>query len=143
MSPSCCNSGAGHHGDSVSSWSEILLQTVVKFNESAPWLTVGLVTTVVLKQIKLPTITVRRFLTFAGPDPSFLELFSLCFTASLLGLATPLCSCGAIPMAIGLAAFLPTATEAIIQLPPVGKRGLAMALFSQCFAISALLGVIT
>lgn len=103
MSPSCCNSGAGHHGDSVSSWSEILLQTVVKFNESAPWLTVGLVTTVVLKQIKLPTITVRRFLTFAGPDPSFLELFSLCFTASLLGLATPLCSCGAIPMAIGLA----------------------------------------
>ena len=41
------------------------------------------------------------------------------------------------PLAFGLAAFLPTATEAIIQSTPVYRQGLAMALFSQCFAISA------
>ncbi len=42
-----------------------------------------------------------------------------------------------IPLAIALAAFLPTATEAIFQNTPNKKRGIAMALFSQCFAISA------
>ena len=44
-----------------------------------------------------------------------------------------------IPLSFGLAAFLPTATEAIIQVPPIEHRGIAMAMFSQCFAISALL----
>ncbi len=40
--------------------------------------------------------------------------------------------------AIGLAAFLPTATQAVIEGTPSSKRGIAMALFSQCFAITAL-----
>ena len=31
-----------------------------------------------------------------------------------------------------------TATEAVVELTPVGHGGLAMALFSQCFAVSAL-----
>lgn len=44
-----------------------------------------------------------------------------------------------LPLALGLAAFLPTATEAVIELTPVEHQGLAMALFSQCFAISSLL----
>jgi MFS family permease len=42
------------------------------------------------------------------------------------------------PLALGLAAFLPTATEAVIELTPAEHQGVAMALFSQCFAISSL-----
>ena len=42
-----------------------------------------------------------------------------------------------LPLAIALAAFLPTATESIIQESSLDKRGLALAMFSQCFAISA------
>jgi len=43
-----------------------------------------------------------------------------------------------LPLALGEAAFLPTATEAVVELSPTEHQGLAMALFSQCFAISAL-----
>lgn len=43
-----------------------------------------------------------------------------------------------LPLAIGAAAFLPTATEAVVEITPVAHRGLAMALFSQCFALSGL-----
>ena len=101
MSPSCCNSNSSSNGMS-STWSEIIILTGTKFNESLPWLTVGLVITVILQQVKLPTVNVRRFLTFTSKDPTFFELVSLCLMASLLGLATPLCSCGAIPLSIGL-----------------------------------------
>jgi len=44
-----------------------------------------------------------------------------------------------LPLALGEAAFLPTATEALVELSPSHRQGLAMALFSQCFAISALI----
>ncbi len=43
-----------------------------------------------------------------------------------------------LPLALGAAAFLPIATEAVIELSPREHQGLAMALFSQCFALSAL-----
>lgn len=42
-----------------------------------------------------------------------------------------------LPLALGAAAFLPTATEAVVELSPPEHRGVAMALFSQCFALSA------
>ena len=42
-----------------------------------------------------------------------------------------------LPVALGEAAFLPIATEAVVELTPVDHQGLAMALFSQCFAISS------
>ncbi|MFM2080378.1 MAG: hypothetical protein RLZZ589_1067 [Cyanobacteriota bacterium] len=42
-----------------------------------------------------------------------------------------------LPIALGEAAFLPTATEALVELSPARHGGLAMALFSQCFALSA------
>nr|WP_186593833.1 MFS transporter [Synechococcus sp. RS9909] len=42
-----------------------------------------------------------------------------------------------LPMAFAEAAFLPTAAEAMVEETPLQHRGLAMALFSQCFAISA------
>ena len=41
-------------------------------------------------------------------------------------------------MAFAQAAFLPTATEAVIEETPPSHRGFAMALFSQCFAVSAI-----
>jgi hypothetical protein len=44
-----------------------------------------------------------------------------------------------VPLAVGAAAFLPTATEAVVERTPAPHRGLAMALFSQCFALSGLL----
>lgn len=44
-----------------------------------------------------------------------------------------------LPLALGMAAFLPTATEAVIELTPASHQGVAMALFSQCFALSGLL----
>lgn len=44
-----------------------------------------------------------------------------------------------LPMALAQAAFLPTATEAVIEETPLAHRGLAMALFSQCFALSAVI----
>ncbi|MFN9530260.1 MAG: MFS transporter [Cyanobacteriota bacterium] len=43
-----------------------------------------------------------------------------------------------LPLAIGAAAFLPTATEAVVELTPEPHRGLALACFSQCFALSGL-----
>ncbi|MGB5134680.1 MAG: MFS transporter [Prochlorococcaceae cyanobacterium] len=43
-----------------------------------------------------------------------------------------------LPLAVGQAAFLPIATEAVIEVTPEEHQGVAMALFSQCFAISAL-----
>jgi MFS family permease len=44
-----------------------------------------------------------------------------------------------VPLALGEAAFLPTATEAVVELTPPEHQGMAMALFSQCFALSALM----
>ena len=42
-----------------------------------------------------------------------------------------------LPLALGAAAFLPIATEAVVELSPLHRQGLAMALFSQCFAVSS------
>jgi MFS family permease len=35
-----------------------------------------------------------------------------------------------------MACFLPTATEAVVERSPIEHQGLALALLSQCFAIS-------
>ena len=48
-----------------------------------------------------------------------------------------LISLAMVPLAFGEAAFLPSAAEAMVEETPLQHRGLAMALFSQCFAISA------
>ena len=44
-----------------------------------------------------------------------------------------------IPMAFGLAAFLPLATASIISQTPLPRRGFAISMFSQCFAVSSVL----
>jgi len=75
-----------------------------------------------------------------------LRLSLVAFAAGALLLALSGFSAGAglalvllaqVPLAVGLAAFLPTATEAVVELSPPAHQGLAMALFSQCFAVSA------
>ncbi len=58
--------------------------------------------------------------------------------SSLFASGTALVLAALLPMAFAQAAFLPTATEAVIEETPPEHRGLAMALFSQCFAISAI-----
>ncbi|MFM7394415.1 MAG: MFS transporter, partial [Cyanobium sp.] len=45
-----------------------------------------------------------------------------------------------LPLALAEAAFLPTASEAVVELTPPSHRGLALALFSQCFAVSSFVG---
>jgi MFS family permease len=80
------------------------------------------------------------------PVASGLGLSLVCFSAgaALLGLSVfsqqglLLVLLALVPLALGEAAFLPTATEAVVELSPPGHGGLAMALFSQCFALSAL-----
>ena len=63
---------------------------------------------------------------------------SLIALSSLLENGTVLVLAALLPMAFAQAAFLPTATEAVIEETPPEHRGIAMALFSQCFAISAI-----
>ena len=62
--------------------------------------------------------------------------------SSLWSLGAILIVTAQLPIAFGLAAFLPTATEAIIQEAPINRQGFSMALFSQCFAISAFISPI-
>ena len=58
--------------------------------------------------------------------------------SSLFETGTALVLLALLPMAFAQAAFLPTATEAVIEETPPEHRGLAMALFSQCFTVSAI-----
>ena len=74
-----------------------------------------------------------------------LRLSLLCFSGGTTLMALSALSEGGLGLvvlalvllAFGQAAFLPTATEAVVELSPKGHGGLAMALFSQCFALSA------
>ena len=74
-----------------------------------------------------------------------LRLSLLCFSGGTALMALSALSEGGLGLvvlalvllAFGQAAFLPTATEAVVELSPKGHGGLAMALFSQCFALSA------
>ena len=45
---------------------------------------------------------------------------------------------GLIPITIAIAIFLPTATEAIIEIAPKEYRGISMSIYSQCYGISFL-----
>lgn len=79
------------------------------------------------------------------PVGTGLTLSLICFAVGggLLALSAltphglPVLLLAQVPVALGAAAFLPTATEAVVELSPLHRQGLAMALFSQCFAISA------
>ena len=72
-----------------------------------------------------------------------LSLIAFALGSALIGLSalspigTGLVMTALLPMAFAQAAFLPTATQAVVVETPEEHRGLAMALFSQCFAMSA------
>ena len=72
-----------------------------------------------------------------------LSLVSFGIGCALLGVSalsstgTGIVMTALLPIAFAQAAFLPTATEAVVEETPPEHRGLAMALFSQCFALSA------
>ncbi|MFM7548429.1 MAG: MFS transporter, partial [Cyanobacteriota bacterium] len=68
---------------------------------------------------------------------SFAVGTALLAASSLSGRGVVLVLLAQLPLAFGEAAFLPIATEAVIELTPEAHQGLAMALFSQCFALSA------
>ncbi|MFM7651944.1 MAG: MFS transporter [Vulcanococcus sp.] len=72
-----------------------------------------------------------------------LAMFSLGTTMLALSALLPqgmaLVVLAQLPIALGEAAFLPTSTQAVVELSPARHGGLAMALFSQCFALSALI----
>jgi MFS family permease len=78
------------------------------------------------------------------PVTTGLNLSLLSFAAGNLLLAASALSAGGLgllllaqlPLAFGVTAFLPTATEAVVERCPLEHQGLAMALLSQCFAIS-------
>ncbi len=57
--------------------------------------------------------------------------------SSLVPRGLPLLLLAQLPLAAASAAFLPTASEAVVEVTPVAHQGMAMALFSQCFAIGA------
>ncbi len=79
----------------------------------------------------------RLSLTFLGIGCLFLSL------SSKLTHGIYLIIIALISIAIGLTSFLPTATEGIVQASSKSNRGIAMALFSQCFGISAVIAPIT
>ncbi len=75
--------------------------------------------------------------------------FKLCLTLILIGLiflslsnfllnGYLLILSSFIPLTISLCIFLPSASDAIIKTSPIKYRGFAIALYSQCFGISAL-----
>ncbi|MDM7953156.1 MAG: MFS transporter [Cyanobium sp. CZS 25K] len=80
------------------------------------------------------------------PVTTGLNLSLLCFTAGNLLLAASAFSerglalllLAQLPLALGVASFLPTVTEAVVECSPIEHQGLALALLSQCFAISGL-----
>ena len=66
----------------------------------------------------------------------FIGNLALCLS-SLYSNGIILTAIGLIFVSIGLASFLPTATEAVVRICPQEKRGISMAIYSQCFGISA------
>eukprot|EP00183_Erythrolobus_madagascarensis_P000711 CAMPEP_0185848310 /NCGR_PEP_ID=MMETSP1354-20130828/3245_1 /TAXON_ID=708628 /ORGANISM="Erythrolobus madagascarensis, Strain CCMP3276" /LENGTH=458 /DNA_ID=CAMNT_0028548697 /DNA_START=15 /DNA_END=1391 /DNA_ORIENTATION=- len=80
-----------HHGHQhVSSFQSKLS---AELQEAIPWVTAGVLLVGVLSVVPLPLEILRNELSKRGP-------FSL-FAAAVVGFATPLCSCGALPLAAG------------------------------------------
>ncbi|KGG12205.1 putative multidrug efflux transporter [Prochlorococcus sp. MIT 0601] len=74
----------------------------------------------------------------------YISLLNFSIGCLLLGLSNIfkggliIAAIGLVPISIGLASFLPTATEVIVQISPINYRGLSMAIYSQCFGLSAI-----
>ena len=74
------------------------------FAEACPWLLMGIFTTMALTWLSSPLKLggrLSRSLTLADDAGGF-ALAAMCVKATILGLVCPLCSCGAVPLAMGL-----------------------------------------
>uniref|UniRef100_A0A0G4G602 Permease n=1 Tax=Chromera velia CCMP2878 TaxID=1169474 RepID=A0A0G4G602_9ALVE len=99
-----------HHHEAAASLS--LPDLALAFKNSAidlcPWLLTGLVVTVVWQDLLgslLHMSSLSRFLMLdTKGGTGVFTLMKVCVTAALLGLAVPLCSCGAVPLALALSA---------------------------------------
>jgi len=86
-----------HHGHSHSIEGEgFTAQLWGLVKETCPWVMLGLLLTGILQTFPFSTKLINYYL-----QPGNSSIVS-CLKASLVGLLTPLCSCGALPLAIGL-----------------------------------------
>ena len=92
-----------HHQAATASWIGLSAKVADEAMGACPWLLLGLVVTVLMQEVRLPNNAVRRVLTLHSVQPTVWDLFRLCVVAACVGLVTPLCSCGAVPLAIALA----------------------------------------
>jgi len=108
--------------------------------ESLGALTIGLqLTLMLLLQWPVGQALARRPVT-TGLALSLVSLSAGCLllaASALVPWGLWLLVAAQLPLALGEAAFLPIATEAVVELSPPEHQGLALALYSQCFAISA------
>ncbi len=89
--------GGHHHHDEhhLEPGSTLLLDVVGSLRENAPWLVIGLVLAAALTL--LPSVS-NRVVSLLSPQRRFASL-----VAAAVGVAVPLCSCGALPVAALLA----------------------------------------
>ena len=137
------------HGDweppgALASW---VLDVADGLAEVCPWLLLGIAATLVLKAMSsalLPNNTLHTHLILGDAD-SVWALVSVCSKATLLGLVCPLCSCGAVPLAVGLAqaGASPAAVLAFLlaaQSSGLDSAVITMGLFGPEVALQRLLG---
>jgi len=75
-------------------------EMVVQVQEATPWVLIGVLVTALMGALQLPLESLK---TALEGERSQRGLAYKCFKGSLIGLATPLCSCGALPVAASLA----------------------------------------
>jgi uncharacterized protein len=137
------------HGDweppgALASW---VLDVAEGLAEVCPWLLLGIAATLVLKAVSsalLPNNTLHKHLILGDTDGVW-ALVSVCSKATLLGLVCPLCSCGAVPLAVGLAqaGASPAAVLAFLlaaQSSGLDSAVITMGLFGPEVALQRLLG---
>jgi uncharacterized protein len=108
-------------------------------NEAVPWVTLGVILVAALNIVPLPLDRLRHELSGGGPF-SFLK-------AGLIGLATPLCSCGSLPIAASLVANGVPLSSAVAFLTASQSAGLDSAaitwgLLGPTAALSRLIGAL-
>ena len=74
----------------------------VEIQASLPWVTLGVLITGGLSMLALPMESLEYWLQASQGESSGLKSFIQLLLAATLGLATPLCSCGALPLCTGL-----------------------------------------
>lgn len=76
----------------------------VEIKAAIPWVTLGVLITGLLSLIPLPISTLQGWLapSKGSSETRWFAELGTCLSASILGLAIPLCSCGALPLCAGL-----------------------------------------